>query len=422
MKPERGLAARPARRAAARASLWYCLIALLLSLALPGATARAQALPPETDAAAPAISLLTVGPGEIYFERFGHNAIVVRDGNSDHAVAYNYGMFDFEQENFLLNFVRGHMLYRIAASLLDDDLAMYRAEGRSVTEQALDLTPDEARALNDYLIWNARPENAWYRYDYFKANCSTRVRDALDQALGGLIHAQSVGRSRGYTYRLDALRLMAPDPTLMLLIDLGLGPYTDQRIDFWDESFVPMTLQHVVARVHRADGRPLVSSTRELAASRIAPPPALPPDLRLPFLFTGLAAALAMAWLDSRGPRARRVFAAIAALFELLCAITGCLLLFLWLGTDHRAAWRNENLLLFNPACLLLSAVFLRRRPASRWQYGLAWLIVAAGACMLASKILPDVAQSNLQWILLVLPLHLVLALRIGQRQVVSTA
>ena len=27
----------------------------------------------------PAISLLTIGPGEIFFERFGHNAIVVRD-------------------------------------------------------------------------------------------------------------------------------------------------------------------------------------------------------------------------------------------------------------------------------------------------------------------------------------------------------
>lgn len=418
MKPESGATILGTRHAC-----WRTLAILLVMMCvLPVMPLGAQTLAPAAAGIpAPSISLLTVGPGEIYFERFGHNAIVVRDGNSDEAVAYNYGMFDFEQENFLLNFVRGRMQYRIAANLLEDDLAMYRAEGRSVVEQALDLTAEEARSLNDYLVWNARPENAYYRYDYFTANCSTRVRDALDHALDGLIRAQSVGRSRGFTYRLDALRLMAPDPTLMLLIDLGLGPFTDERIDFWDESFVPMSLQRVVERAQRADGRPLVRSTQVLAQSRLAPPPALPPDLRWPFLFIGLAAAIAMGWLDARGgPRARRVFAGLATLFELVCAIAGCLLLFLWLGTDHRAAWRNENLLLFNPACLLLIAAFLRSRPAPRWQRMLAWLVVGGAGVALASKILPGFVQANLHWIVLTLPLHLVLALSLQGRRTPS--
>ncbi len=136
------------------------------------------------------VSLLTIGPGELYFERFGHNAIVVREAGRP-ALAYNYGIFDFEQENFLLNFARGHMLYRMAVGTLADDLAMYRAERRSIVEQQLDLDPAQARALVGFLDDNARPENAQYRYEYFSANCSTRVRDALDQALGGALRAQS---------------------------------------------------------------------------------------------------------------------------------------------------------------------------------------------------------------------------------------
>src|SRR5690606_36125249 len=106
------------------------------------------------------ISLLTVGPGDIYFERFGHNAIVVRDPATGSALAYNYGMFDFEEEDFLWNFVRGRMRYRIAANWLADDLAMYRAEGRSIVEQHLDFTAEQAAALAGFLAWNARPENA----------------------------------------------------------------------------------------------------------------------------------------------------------------------------------------------------------------------------------------------------------------------
>ena len=39
------------------------------------------------------------------------------------------------------------MRYRIAADNLDDDLAMYRDEGRSIIEQHLDITPEQAPRL-----------------------------------------------------------------------------------------------------------------------------------------------------------------------------------------------------------------------------------------------------------------------------------
>ncbi|MGH8172564.1 MAG: DUF4105 domain-containing protein [Rhodanobacteraceae bacterium] len=392
------------------------------------ATANAQELAepappvpnPESPIPAPQISLLTIGPGPIFWERFGHNAIVVRDPEAGTAIAYNYGIFDFEQGDFLLNFARGNMRYRIAADDLEDDLAMYREESRSITEQHLAFTPEQARALRDFLIWNTRPENAFYRYDYYVANCSTRVRDALDQALGGLIKRDTEGRSRGYTYRMDSLRLMAAEPLLMLGIDLGLGPYADQRIDFWRESFVPGVLQRALAEVKttNADGtpKPLIEAENILERGTVAEPPELPPDLRLPFLIAGSALALAIfALARSRVRGARAPVAIFAMLFELFCGLGGIVLLFLWFGTAHESAWRNENLLLLNPLCLLLipaAATWLRVRPrASRWRTRIAWLVALIAAFALFSKILPWFAQANLHWILLFLPIHLAFAL-----------
>jgi hypothetical protein len=168
-----------------------CLMMLCVFAVANGAGAQPAVEPavsesPITDhQSPPAISLLTIGPGEIFFERFGHNAIVVRDPASGVSLAYNYGIFDFDQQDFLLNFARGRMRYRMAVDDFADDLAMYRDEGRDITEQRLALTPEQARRLVEFLEWNARPENAQYRYDYFEANCSTRVRDAIDRALGG---------------------------------------------------------------------------------------------------------------------------------------------------------------------------------------------------------------------------------------------
>src|ERR1700752_165462 len=71
------------------------------------------------------VALLTFGPGPVYWERFGHNAIIIDDPAAGTRMAYNYGVFDFQEERFLLNFARGHMHYSLDAEPLDVDLATY---------------------------------------------------------------------------------------------------------------------------------------------------------------------------------------------------------------------------------------------------------------------------------------------------------
>src|SRR5687767_2610231 len=88
------------------------LAVLAAALALAAVPARAQPLAaPSRGDTAVRIYLLTMGPGDQVWEKFGHNAIWVHDPERGADTAYNYGMFDFRQENFILNFARGRMLY-----------------------------------------------------------------------------------------------------------------------------------------------------------------------------------------------------------------------------------------------------------------------------------------------------------------------
>ena len=395
-------------------SRWLRGLAVACTLFAWPAFVGAQALPTPGDNLE--ISLVTYGPGEIYWERFGHNAIVVRDAASGRAVSYNYGMFDFEQDDFFVNFLRGRMMYQIGAFDFDQEYPLYIDEGRSVEQQVLDLAPARKIELAEFLANNAKPENASYRYDYFVSNCSTKLRDALDKALDGALRQQTEGRSRGFTFRLDALRLTAPDRWLMLVIDLGLGPYADQRLDFWRESFVPMTLASVISTLTLPDGRPVVSSRRMLAESRIAEPPVLPPDLRPWFAVLGLAIAIALTMLHVTRQNAlsRFTFASITTLLSLLFGLGGLVLIGLWGFTEHQSAWRNENILLLNPLCLLLLptwiASFRRNWTVSPRAQILAWVILFCAAVGLFLKVLPSFVQANLHWILLILPIHLALA------------
>lgn len=362
------------------------------------------------------ISLVTFGPGEIYWERFGHNAIRVIDRAVGTDTAYNYGIFDFAEDDFLLNFARGRMRYRIAAGDTADDLAFYAQEGRWIVEQKLNLAPAQRSALVTFLETNRRPENAYYRYDYFVDNCSTRVRDALDRALGGAIRAALVAPSRGFTYRMHADRLMAPDFALMLGIDAGLGPFADRRLSAWDESFVPMALMEHL-RDLRVGDVPLVASETVLAPGRLPDPPDFPPALRWPFLVVGVALAFGLLTLARRAPRE---FAAAAIMISLICGIAGLVLAALWSMTEHRAAWRNENLLLLNPLCLLLLPTWWRlgRGGARAGRFGrtMAWLVAVLAAFALFTKILPWFAQDNRAWLALLLPLHASLLLAVERR------
>jgi hypothetical protein len=410
----------------ALALLLFAFASALASAQTPQAETTPAEIPnPESRIPSLDISLHTLGPGPIFWERFGHTAIVIRDHEAGIEVAFNYGIFDFEQEDFLTNFARGNMRYRIAADRLSDDIEMYKAESRSITEQRLAFTPEQAAALRDFLRDNLRPENRFYRYDYYLANCSTKVRDALDNALGGAIKRGTEGRSSGYTYRMDSLRLMAADPFLMLGIDLGLGPYADRRIDYWEESFVPAVLSRALGEVRVMDANganvPLVTGETVVAKGTIEEPPALPPDLRWPFLILGVAIALALYALARARSRAARVPVAIFGVaFELFCGVSGLVLLFLWFGTAHQSAWRNENLLLLSPLCLLLipaMATLARAVPrASRVGSRVAWIVAVLAGFALFSKILPWFAQANLHWILLFLPLHLAIALSVSRK------
>jgi len=366
------------------------------------------------------VALVTFGPGEEIWERFGHNAILIRDRSAGTQRLYNYGMFDFAQENFWLNFARGKMLYRISVSAPADDYPVYRDEGRWIVEQDLNLSPAQRAKLRDYLDWNARPENSQYLYEYFTANCSTRVRDALDAAVDSAIREQLVAPSRGFTYRMDADRLMRAEPVLMLGMDAGLGPFADRRLSYWDESFVPMEFMRRLrdVRVHDTDGHvvPLVVLESKIAAARVPEPPDFPPRWIWPALALGIALGLALLALARLRMRAwaRIAFATLASAMAAACGLAGLILLALWTLTDHISAWRNENLLLFDPLCLLLLpswvGAFSRTWQPSRCARRTAMVIAALAGLAFFIKVFPAFAQDNYLWIALLLPVHAALA------------
>jgi hypothetical protein len=383
------------------------LLFVLLLFGMPSPTHATVANAPGANLE---VSLITYGPGATYWERFGHDAIELRDSVSGEAVDFNYGVFDFNESNFFLNFARGRMHYLMDAGYSAPEQASYVEDGRSVTRQRLALNADQASALRDFLLWNLHPENAGYNYDYYADNCTTRVRDALNKALGGILKTQLTARAGGMTYRQQTARLMSAQPWLMLIMDLGLGPYADQPLNAWQESFLPMVLQAQLRDVHLDNGQPLLLGEQLLSPNRLDVPPATAPDLRLPLALTGLLIAALIVATRRWWPTG---YALLGTLYLLEAGLVGILLLVLWTLTSHHSAWANANLLLFNPlAFLLLPTLWRSRRglAASRFIDGVIALQLLVVLIAILLHLLPGTVQQNQPWLLLALPCWLALA------------
>jgi hypothetical protein len=360
---------------------------------------------PESD-----VWLVTYGPGEIYWQRFGHNAIWIRDPQRGLDHVFNFGFFDFAQQDFMLRFLRGRMLYFSAAQPARDEIAAYMDENRSIRAQRLALSVTEKEWLTQYLLQEVRPENRDYRYDYYLNNCSTRVRDALDQALGGALSREFGRVPAAQTWRDHTRRLTAPDFWLYLGLEIVLGAPVDRPIDAWEEMFIPALLADAVADMEVASGTargPLVLEDVTLFESSLQTPAAEPRAWWPRYLLASLV-LLALAWILSRllGPGLAR---AVARGWLLVSGVAGLALLFLWFGTDHSVASLNLNLLVFNPLWLW---------PAFRGGANRGVLPVVAGFSLLA-LVMPLFPPQQYTWDVLAafLPLNVAAAMVLRHRR-----
>src|SRR5947208_3793455 len=121
-------------------------LAIVLSLTAQRTGAQAAAppaqQPPLTISTAEPGSQLTVylrtfGWGDVVWERFGHNAIWIRDRANGTDLTYNWGMFDFNQPHFVWRFVTGDTRYWMAPIDYLSMVRYYRQNNRSILAQEL---------------------------------------------------------------------------------------------------------------------------------------------------------------------------------------------------------------------------------------------------------------------------------------------
>lgn len=294
------------------------------------------------------VSLLTCGPGDEVYTIYGHTAVRVQSMQVGADIAFNYGTFDSFQDNFIINFVRGKLPYRLSVTDYSRFLRSYQRAGRSVVENVVQADSTTLAGMVDYLRVNSLPENSTYLYDFFFDNCSTRVWD-LTSEVGGAAFAPP-DLLTDYSYRDLISMYQQYYPWLDFGIQLIIGSLADRPAGIKGQTFIPDFLQSHL-KDSKLGGRSTLGPDISVLPDQLDRDP--PSWLRPALIFSLL---LAMEIILGFFVRKDRLLRWYDRLWWLVLFIAGLIFSGFWLATDHEACHANYNLLWANPLILGLAS------------------------------------------------------------------
>lgn len=338
------------------------ILHILLAMILGVVTMWAQ--PDTLPAPTPRVSLVTCHAGSVMYELCGHTAIRIQLGNED--IAVNYGLFEFQTDNFALKFVKGETDYRVGAYPFDIFMQHYLGENRRVVEQQLNLSPEQAKRIVALLFENLQPENCVYRYNYVKNNCATKPIDIIEKGVGGIINFNEpqMADAREWTYRDEMRHFHKNYAWYQFGIDLALGNGVDYTLDTREKMFAPVALESMMrgATVTDVNGntKPIVAKETILNEGVDAQLPPTPFLMSPIFVFSLLL--LVVIVVSVRDVRYKRVSRWLDAVLFGVFALASLLVTFLIFVSVHEATSPNYLILWLNPLSLIAAiGVWLKK-------------------------------------------------------------
>lgn len=305
------------------------------------------------------ISLLTCDPGDELYSAFGHSAIRVFDKSSGQDFVFNYGTFDFNVPFFYVKFTQRTLDYMLSMTTYDRFLVEYNYNQRGVREQVLDLSPEQAEDMVEFLKINYLPANRSYRYDFFYDNCATRIRDAMEKVLGNQLdwNEDLLAEQKTFRNMIDeyVTRLAWAD----FGIDLALGAVIDVKAKEREKQFLPDYMEAAFARamiVGDGPTRPLVKEDNVIMEF---PERSSELDFFNPYTLWWIFAIIAML-LTYIGFKRRRLFKGFDIAFFSILGLLGFLIVLLWFFTFHSQTKYNWNILWAFPGHLVLAFALLK--------------------------------------------------------------
>ncbi|MBK69152.1 MAG: hypothetical protein CMF54_05105 [Legionellales bacterium] len=299
------------------------------------------------------ISAITIGPSQKdLYSAFGHSGIRVKDDSLGIDYFYNYGVFDFEQPNFYINFLKGKLLYMVNRYNYKAVEDYYILNDRFVKEQILNLNLNQKLKIFQFLETNILSENKYYYYNYIYNNCATKIRDLFQEIIPGYVQYDSINKDN-FSFR-ELMDLYLYDQKWGDLgIDICLGSEIDKIADNYHSMYLPDYLFSNLDNAKTSKNQNFILEENVIFMPNETKNYSifLTPNF---VLFVVLLLTIFLTFRERKYDLWYKKFDFMVFLFS---GSIGLILVYLWFFTDHLSTY-NYNLIWANPLNIL-AAFFL---------------------------------------------------------------
>jgi len=308
------------------------------------------------------IKILTVGQGDSVYLWYGHIAIIVEDSLRNTEVLYDYGVFNFKQDNFFRNFAMGRLIYGVVAAPAAYRISQAEYELRNMTAATLNIPPEKRYEVAIFLQENVKPGNNTYLYHHYNDNCSTRVRDVINMAVDGQLKVWAEAQPGKMSLREHIHRHSGNNFFMDWVLNFLQSDVIDTQISLWDDMFLPEELNQNLLNFYYTDASgnsvKLVSNYEVLTdfpeRKEVPPEPAKywPVGIAVGILIGFIGLILYILYFKTKSSLWRAAYGTYTACYGLLFGFFGTALLLMMIFTNQDVTFNNENVLLASPVLL----------------------------------------------------------------------
>ena len=201
------------------------------------------------------IYILTIEPGEgvaLFWSWWGHTAILVRDPVRRLDIVFDYGRFAEQSLGFLLKQAQGKPVFFLGVGRLQTMIAQHKLQNRGIVSQEILLGQEKLEKFYEKLIINAQPKNRNYIYRHLSNNCTTKVRDLINELFDGALREKFTRRESTKTIRYKGVAPVTNIPPLYMFINSLSGHISGRYGNVWDVMYLPTDLLQAL-EIHRTD-------------------------------------------------------------------------------------------------------------------------------------------------------------------------
>ncbi len=285
------------------------------------------------------ITVLTCSSGKETFSAWGHTAIRVVDKTAKIDKVYNFGLFDFNDPNFYIKFIKGRLLYKLGVHNTYRFYSAYEKENRQIIEQKLNITEEEKIKIIERLEYLNLPENRYYLYRFSGKNCTTEIQNIIFEN----VNSNYKNKPTNKTVRLQLNEFLHGRKWLRFSMSLIMGYQIDRTIDLTQSMFLPDYLCRELRNIKV--GSESIIEKETIYNQVVDPYKSNYPTWANP-IYTFLLLFIIILTIKSK---------AIQNTILTITGLTGLLILLVSLITEHTELQYNLNILWLNPIYLILA-------------------------------------------------------------------